>query len=128
MKWLNNKISYIRSLWLSQVLIHDWQFKSVLYADCVKFLAFLCLCYCVRDGSKSVEASKIELFVTIALARKSSILDVAAALDPPLCVATMWCQYLKSDPRLPKIFFYLLQWKPFKNDEKCILFHFSLSW
>ena len=31
---------------------------------------------------------------------------------------------LKSDSRLPKkIFFFLLQWKPFKNDEKCFLFH-----
>ena len=29
---------------------------------------------------------------------------------------------LKSDSYLPKNFFYLLQWKPFKNDEKCFLF------
>ena len=28
---------------------------------------------------------------------------------------------LKLDFHLPKIFFHLLQWKPFKNDEKCIL-------
>ena len=105
MKWVNNKISYIRSLWLSQVLIHSWQFKSVLYADYINFLPILCICYYVRGRSRSVEASKIELFVAIALARKSSILDVAAALDPPLCVATMWCQYLMSDPHLPKIFF-----------------------
>ena len=26
-----------------------------------------------------------------------------------------------------KISFYLLQWKPFKNDEKCFLFHFKRS-
>ena len=30
---------------------------------------------------------------------------------------------LKSDSNLPKIFFHLHQWKPFKNDEKCFLFH-----
>ena len=30
---------------------------------------------------------------------------------------------LKSDSHLPKKLLYLLQWKPFKNDEKCFLFH-----
>ena len=30
---------------------------------------------------------------------------------------------LKSDSHLPKKFFYRLQWKSFKNDEKCFLFH-----
>ena len=35
---------------------------------------------------------------------------------------------LKSDSHLPKKFrFYLLQWKPFKNDEKCFLFHLKNS-
>ena len=34
---------------------------------------------------------------------------------------------LKLDPHLPKNIFYLLQWKPFKNDEKCFLFHFESS-
>ena len=30
---------------------------------------------------------------------------------------------LKSDSHPPKKLFYLLQQKPFKNDEKCFLFH-----
>ena len=34
------------------------------------------------------------------------------------------CNYtrLKSDPHLPKKRFYLLQWKPFKNDENAFYF------
>ena len=31
------------------------------------------------------------------------------------------------DPHPPKEIFYLLQWKPFKNDEKCFLFHLKSS-
>ena len=35
---------------------------------------------------------------------------------------------LKSDSQLPKNFlFYLLHRKPFKNDEKCFLFHLTSS-
>ena len=35
---------------------------------------------------------------------------------------------LKSDPRPPKKkMFYLLQWEPFKNDEKCSSFHLKSS-
>ena len=34
--------------------------------------------------------------------------------------------YLKLDSHLPKIF-YLLQWWPFKNDEKCFFFHLKSS-
>ena len=30
---------------------------------------------------------------------------------------------LKPDCHFPKKLFYFLQWKPFKNDEKCFLFH-----
>ena len=34
---------------------------------------------------------------------------------------------LKSDSHLLKKLFYLLQWKSFKNDEKCFLFHLKNS-
>ena len=30
---------------------------------------------------------------------------------------------LKSDPHTPNKLFYLLQWKPFRTDDKCFLFH-----
>ena len=33
----------------------------------------------------------------------------------------------KLGSHLPKKFFYLLQWKPFKNDENCFLFHLKSS-
>ena len=37
-------------------------------------------------------------------------------------------KWLKSDSRLSKKnLFYLLQWLPFKNDEKCFLFHVKTS-
>ena len=39
------------------------------------------------------------------------------------CCAKSFAKDLKSDCKLPKICFYLRQWKPFKNDEKCFLFH-----
>ena len=35
--------------------------------------------------------------------------------------------HLNSDSQLPNFFFYLLQWKPFKNAEKCFLFHLKSS-
>ena len=31
-------------------------------------------------------------------------------------------KYLKSESYLPKKFYYLLDWKPFRNDQKCFLF------
>ena len=34
--------------------------------------------------------------------------------------------YLKSDSHLLKKFFYLFQWKTFKSDEKCCLFHLKI--
>ena len=35
---------------------------------------------------------------------------------------------LKSDSHLPKKYLcYLFEWKPFKNDEKCFLFHLKSS-
>ena len=34
---------------------------------------------------------------------------------------------LKSGSHLLKKLFYLLQWKPFKNDAKCFLFHLKSS-
>ena len=34
---------------------------------------------------------------------------------------------LKSDSHLPKKLGYLLHWKPFKIDEKCLLFHLESS-
>ena len=34
---------------------------------------------------------------------------------------------LKSDSHLAKKLCYLLDWKPFKNDEKCFLFHLESS-
>ena len=34
---------------------------------------------------------------------------------------------LKSDSHLPKKTCYLPHWKPFKNDEKCFLFHLKSS-
>ena len=34
---------------------------------------------------------------------------------------------LKSDSHLPKQLFYLVQRKPFKNNEKCFLFHLKSS-
>ena len=36
-------------------------------------------------------------------------------------------QGLKSDSHLLKNLFYLRQYKPFKNDEKCFLFHLKSS-
>ena len=35
--------------------------------------------------------------------------------------------FAKSVSHLPKKMFYLLQWKPFKNDEKCVSFHLKGS-
>ena len=47
---------------------------------------------CPRDGSKTAATSKMQRFVIIinswkplAIITKRSIMDVAAALDPPLC-------------------------------------------
>ena len=48
---------------------------------------------CIKGGSRAVETSKMERFVIIVngfqpltIITKRSILDVAAALDPPLCI------------------------------------------
>ena len=41
--------------------------------------------YCPRGGSRAGATSKMKRFVIIVNGRKHSILDVAAALDPPLC-------------------------------------------
>ena len=51
--------------------------------------------------------------------------------EPSSTVAPRWwisatC-LLESDSYLPKKLFYLLHWKPFKNDEKCFLFHLKSS-
>ena len=40
---------------------------------------------------------------------------------------TKSCTELKSGSHPPKICFCLLQWKPFKNDKKCFLFHVKCS-
>ena len=52
----------------------------------------------VRDGSRAAATSKMECFVIIvnsfqplAIITKHSILDVAAALDPPLMVFVILC-------------------------------------
>ena len=46
---------------------------------------FVNICYNgTRSGSRAVATSKIERFVIIALIKKRSILNVAAALDPSL--------------------------------------------
>ena len=44
-----------------------------------------------RGRSRAAATSKIERFVTIII--KRSILDVAAALDPPLKGTTIWCLF-----------------------------------
>ena len=36
------------------------------------------------------------------------------------------CMILKPKSPIPKIIFYILQWTPFKNDEKCFLFNFFI--
>ena len=46
------------------------------------------------------------------------------------CWSLLWCNYwksLKSTFHDPKKSFYLLQWKPFKNDEKCLSFQLESS-
>ena len=46
------------------------------------------------------------------------------------CWSLLWCSYWKFwrlDSHLPETLLYLLQWKPFKNDEKCFLFHLRNS-
>ena len=45
------------------------------------------------------------------------------------CLSNFWPDMwkLRSDSRLPKKLCYLLDWKPFKNDEKCFLFHLKSS-
>ena len=53
---------------------------------------------CIRGGSRTAATSKVELFVIIVndfrpltIITKSSTLDVAAVLDPPLCMKkTAW--------------------------------------
>ena len=44
------------------------------------------------------------------------------------CWLLLWCNYwkpLKSYSHLPKTLLYLLQWKPFKIDDECFLFHLN---
>ena len=46
------------------------------------------------------------------------------------CWSLLWCNYwksLKSAPTFQNKLVYLLQWKLFKSDEKCILFHLKNS-
>ena len=46
------------------------------------------------------------------------------------CWSSLWSNYwmsLQSDSRHQKTWLYLLQWKPFKNDEKCLLIHLKKS-
>ena len=38
------------------------------------------------------------------------------------CWLLLWCNHWKSDSHFVKKLFYLLQWKPFKNYEKCFYF------
>ena len=52
--------------------------------------------FCIRGGSRAAATSKTERFVIIVngfqpltIITKRSILDVAAALDPPLCMAVI---------------------------------------
>ena len=42
-------------------------------------------------------------------------------------ISCEWFAILNSDSHLPKKNFHLLQWQPFKNDEKCFLFYLKSS-
>ena len=52
--------------------------------------------------------------------------EIQILLDRTSCILKWARMSLKSDSHLPKKI-YLLNLKPFKNDEKCFLFHFKSS-
>ena len=74
-------------------------------------------------------------FCKMRMIRIRRVAELAFSSDLPLvsCISKgktfrgshlqMFFNPLKSDSHVPKKFFYLLRWKPFKNDKKCFSFH-----
>ena len=90
-------------------------FKNTFFIEHLRWLLLLLVLNFIRNFALSVN-------VNLLLEKKNTLL---------------WCFIphifekilsLKPDSHLPKkISFYLLQWKPLKNDERCFLFYFKSS-
>ena len=85
---------------------------------------------CSRQLKITLKLTRAALWIILKISNRNKSTTLLIFLFCHYFWSLLWCKCwksLKMDSHRPKALLYLLQWNPFKNDEKCFLFLLKTS-